>query len=549
MGSEEQRSSDSSGPSAAGLSSAAGAAAASAGIGGAAAAGGLMAPLTPSRKQSSVNTSATTAAAAAPPMVDAEGYSIPPPDRKPWETGPSSASAAGASSLMDDDDESEARDMSTSMDASLPKMTGMSIAPQAIPESAEQDHAALERMRSTLLTARSPVTAPQRRNTTRRDRRDVRNTTYNPGLNLPAGIGTGVGGGSDETGGSGALTSTTAASQAPALSPFGGSAPMASSPISQPSAFVGSPGVGGDRTQSIVSMSSASAAPGNPFEGAAPGLRANILERVNVLFSGRQVEKIMIAGEISVSLRDVAASREPLHIRLESFEQLEKAAPNPAFLQPVEGDRPGEYRLNVGALLDQGGSGSGGQAVLLQYKVHVSDSRMAEYVPLDVSTQWRCEPHQTSMLLNFSPNAKSKLTMATRSGASEQDAGLPVSLQDMSLTVDAGPTNVTGVMSKPSGTWLAEQKRMYWRLPGDVNLSNGLIGSSGSASAESAPQKILARWQVDGQGQPQPVQIRWRVPNRTLSSLSLSVMDETTSGLRFESVSRQTVSGKYIANP
>lgn len=114
---EEQRSADSSAYSAAGLG--AGAAA----VGGAATAGSLMAPLTPSRKQSS-STPATTAP---PPQVDAEGFSIPPPDRKPWELGAGGAPAAGASLMDGDDDENESRDLST--DAGMPKMTGMSIAP------------------------------------------------------------------------------------------------------------------------------------------------------------------------------------------------------------------------------------------------------------------------------------------------------------------------------------------------------------------------------------------------------------------------------------
>jgi F-BAR domain only protein len=37
------------------------------------------------------------------PQVDAEGYSIPPPDRKPWEMG----APGGPSDLMDDDEEND----------------------------------------------------------------------------------------------------------------------------------------------------------------------------------------------------------------------------------------------------------------------------------------------------------------------------------------------------------------------------------------------------------------------------------------------------------
>ncbi|PWN45477.1 hypothetical protein IE81DRAFT_344781 [Ceraceosorus guamensis] len=447
-----------------------------------------MAPLVPTTRGTS------TEASPAAPQVDAEGYSIPPPDRKPWEP------TAGAS-LMDEDASEEISD--------LPRVSGMNISSKAVtpkPEDSAQDQAALERVRSTLLTARTPPTAPSRRNTTRRDRRDVRNTTYNPNLNLDAGTSTATGGGSVA---SPIAASTTASRFDP------------------------------DRTQSIVSMTSMSGAAGSPFEAAsagvggaaaasAPGLRAAVTETVNVIFDGRDIQRIMIVGELSVTLKDIGTT-EPLHLRLDAFEELEKAAPNPAFVQSIP-DRPGEYRLDVASLVSKGGAG-----VLLKYQLHVSESRKRDYVPLDVVAQWRCEQHQTSLLCNYTPNTTNKLLASGIDGMPNEVVAS--TLQDVSFVATIQPSNVAGHMSKPVGTWSAEHKRMFWKLDHTEAASAG---------------KVLARFQVDAPTSPSGVQVRWKVIGRTISALGVNVVSDSTiapSALRFDSVARSTVSGKYVANP
>lgn len=472
---------------------------------------GLMAPMLPDAPMSGENSQQSTLGRSTAPQVDAEGYSIPPPDRKPWEVGGAGAPAGGAS-LMDDEDEDEQEQV-----ADLPsKVTGMNISSKPIAEDSAQDQEALERMRSTLLTARSPAAGPTRRGTTRRDRRDVRNTAYMPGgINVEEAQ----------------TQSMLAKSGAAAGSGIG----SATSPIPTQSTFAGQPGLGAGRSQSIVSMSSMNAAPGNPFEASSgPGLRASITETVNVIFAGRDVQRIMVVGEVAVSLRDIGTT-EPLHLRLDSFEQLEKAAPNPAFLQPLGADKPGEYRLDVAALLAQGGASGAAQATLLKYQLHVSESRQREYIPLDVTAQWRCEAHQTSFLCNYAANPASRLAQP----AGADDAGT-ATLQDLSFVVSVQPSNVTGQMSKPVGVWSAEHKRMYWRIADDVPL----------ASAES--NKVLGRFQVDAPSTPGPVQVRWRVAGRTISALGVSVVGDSgvaPSALRFEDVARSTSSGKYVANP
>ncbi|KAJ1570500.1 hypothetical protein NDA11_000293 [Ustilago hordei] len=501
--------------------------------------GGLMAPLTPSTaaaRKNSANVPATgSSSGVAPtsvvaptsgvastsgsaPLVDSEGYSIPPPDRKPWETaaiggvaGVAGGAAAG-SSLMDDNDNS--RD---TFDNSInSRVSNMNISSQPISEDASKDKAALERMKSTLLTSGPP----SRRATTRRDRRDVRNTTYNPAF-------AGVGSGDDSR-----LSQFGTLSASPQTS-----TPTSPSPFGAQSAYTGVAGVGRHRTQSIASVASST----NLFENSSSSspIKASLSERVNVIFVGKEVSKVMVVGELSVAVAanlDAGAVGKPLHIRIETFEQLEKAAPNPAFLKAVPGGTtPGEYLLDIKLLQEQGVRsalpGSGAQAVVLKYQLHVSESRKEEYVPLSLHAQWRCEPHQTSFLMTYSPSSICKF-----SGEG------PAVLQDLQVAVQIQPSNVSNIMSKPTAMFVAETKSLFWKI--NENLS--LLGTGAEMN------KLLARCQIEGaQTVPSPVYLKWRILGKTISSLGITTVGEGVAegGAKIEEVVRQCTAGKFIASP
>lgn len=463
--------------------------------------GSLMQPLSPTRAGN-----ASSAAAAPPsneaqfqlPKVDTEGFSIPPPDRKPWETGKMSHSPG----LLDDNDDP--------LQEATPRMAGMSIAQKPIQEDSEQDQAAFEKMRSTLLTSRSPAAVPQRRNTTRRDRRDVRNTTYNPMMD----------------------------SGSRPMSTFGipGASPTTVQP--GPSTFVGSPGTGAERSQSMVSSGSASNIGNTTIDSistnapVAPGLHAYITERVNVVMKGREVSKIMVVGELSVSAKDVA-SVGPLHMRVDAYEQLEKAAANPVFMREVGPERPGEYTVDVSALARQASPTSGGRSTVLKYQVHVPSHKASEYVPLHVVPQWRCEAQQTSILINYSANPASRASLSAATQLPD------AAFRDVTLSVDVTSPSVSNIMSKPAATYVAEQKKLVWRLAEPVALASG--------DAAASAHKALARFQVDTPSEVRAIDVRWKLPGLSVSTLDVSLIG--TSDVHFGSVSRQVVSGKYTASP
>lgn len=444
----------------------------------------LMQPMTPTRagaagaaaspvpaSSASAFAPASASASASAPRVDSEGYSIPPPDRKPWETVPTT-----------DEQEELSDNVNAGANANTSRMSSMNISHRPLsPSDNAQDAAALEKVRSALATSATPA----RRGTTRRDRRDVRNTTYNPMDNgslssIASGGAGGVGAGQ-----------------------FGTIAPQ----LTGGSAF--GPGAGAGAASAFANPFETGGAPAMATSSSSHGLRASITETVNaILTSGGSVARLMVVGEVAVA--STAGTSERLHLRVDAFEQLEKAAANPVFLQALP-SRPGEYTLDTSKI--SSASSTSSPATILKYQLHVPADKMARYAPVTVDAKWRFEAHQTSLLLNYAQNPECRIATATT---------------DVSFVVPIGPTEVTNVMSKPEGAWDAASKRITW--------------NSGSENSG----KILARFQVDGQGAAQGVQVKWRALGQTVSALGLELVGDT-GGAQFADVVRQTVSGKYIA--
>lgn len=420
---------------------------------------------------------------------------------------------------MDDDAEDSRDTFDTSLGS---RVTNMNISSQPIAEDSDKDRAAMERVKSALLTTGGP---PSRRGTTRRDRRDVRNTTYNPAF---AGVGSGE---DSRLSQFGVMTASPSSSIPGSPSPFG-------TTTAQSAALA--PTLGRARTQSIASVSSST----NPFDSSSSSapLKASLNERVNVIFNGREITKVMVVGELSVSVTGNAATSEPVHIRIEAFEQLEKAAPNPLFLQPLPGvaAAPGEYLLDLKALYEQGTSsglpGSGSQAVILKYQLYVSDSKKEQYVPLQMQAQWRCEPQQTSFLMTYSPNPAC-LLHSSAAGVEDE----PPVLQDLQFAVAIQPSTITNIMSKPTATFSAENKSLFWKINDNLALTS---------SSASEISKLLARCQISGaQTIPSPVYLKWKIMHRTVSSIGITAVAGTSDGVKIGEVVRQCTAGKFIASP
>ena len=393
-----------------------------------------------------------------------------------------------------------------------------------IQETEEERQAALAKMQQALSL---PPQQPQRRATTARGRRDVRNTMFG-GPSADA-MSTGLGG-SAGLGQSQISESPEASNQA--LPPISNDALDPLTP---------------NKPQATRQMSAASIGSNNPFDspglgsfsptatGAVPtitssgseGLRASMTETINAVMRNGAPTRVQITGEIHLSLvlHKSLSSASPIHIRLTEFESLEKIAPNPAYLAQVP-DRPGEYFLNPEVLssASRQSLGGGGKGTLLfKYQVHIPPGKELAALPMILEPAFQCKDGETRMIINHRVNSGSPLA-----------AGLTGS--DMTLLASFAPgTSVRDVQAKPpGGVWSPSNRRMSWKVP----ISDG-------------PAKAVARLVTEpGEAMvPQGVQCSWAVEGLLGSGLGVEVVSGSDGIQGFEEVKKGLTTGKYLAEP
>ena len=261
-----------------------------------------------------------------------------------------------------------------------------------------------------------------------------------------------------------------------------------------------SSGDGGGDTTSIRSGHSLSSlgvgVPKHP-EMAQPGLNASIIETVNTSFENGQVTKGMVVGELALVHNGEKAKSTAEAIRLENFAVLYKVAPNPMFVKQIF-DKPGEYTLDVSHLSKP--------QVAFKYQVHLEDTSLASYSPVILKPNWKVEPTQVSVMLNyeFNHNLLSEKTSIT--------------LQNVVLVINIEKGKALSCQSKPVGSFSKEKSMIYWRL-GDVTLEK---------FAENTP-RLLARFTTEGEAKPGTVEARWEVIGEQAVGLGSSLGVSQTS--------------------
>ena len=486
-------------------------------------------------------------------MVDADGFSVPPPDhdKKPWEI------EANNASLMDDDSD---MNHSSSTNNEIPQLR-LAMAPAPIQESEEERRIALAKVQSTLLAQPPSSNNPTRRGTVR-GRRDVRNTMFG-GIpdDMPLGQAMGLGAFS----GAGKPASRNGSVQETADSPTGStfSPPAPSfSPISPTITTNGNAPGFYERSNTMLSTASTqnslSSPNHNPFDSnpslpQGGGLRAAITETCNVAARGGVIVKAMVAGEIACSLRDVPQSEVDkngrIHLRIENFEQMMKIAPNPQFVVPAGPDHPGEYFLDSKALAGAASVNPGKLVVLFKYQLQsvasplpfflsskpsiltrltsffsfflssISEGKASNLVPITAVPQWKCEDENTKLLINYSLSPTS--TLLTSPSSSPFDTRDPPSITDISFSVPISSPTISKPQSKPfPGTYDPATKRILY------------VGEPLSLSSNGVKEnKIVARMAVEEKTVPGPIAVKWVLKGALCSSLGVSVVGGAGVGL------------------
>lgn len=269
-----------------------------------------------------------------------------------------------------------------------------------------------------------------------------------------------------------------------------------------------------------------------------PGLNASIVETVSADFSGGQVSRSSVIGELALvyNLDKASSASGQATIRLDNFPVLEKVAPNPAFITQFP-SRSGEYTVDLAQLSRT--------SVAFKYKVHLDPSQVAAHAPISLVPSWKIEPTQASVILSYSFNT----AFASPSHRS-------VTLKNVVVLINIDKCKALTCLSKPVGTFSKEKSMIYWKL-GDLSLD---------AYAE-APQKLLARFSTEGEAQAGVVEVRWEVSGEHSAGLGSGLGLSMSSGAGGEGgtdpfadegfgsegwkaveVTRKLMSGKYVSN-
>lgn len=427
-----------------------------------------------------------------------------------------------------------------------PKVSTVAIAPITITETSDERRAALERVKTTLLSSKplagppvsplgvSPGNGVSRRGTTRGRRDNSRMSTYGSGSAspiLPDDVPLGkiieqqrVAREENENVASSRNNSIDVGSGFTPLS-----SPLTNSTIGLPSIY------SGERTERANSMMSTNSSNSNsrmrevkidPFESStSPGMRASIIETVNVISKLGVVSRVMVTGELSLSHRllpgEVGGS---VRIKLSNFDKFEKAAPDSTYLAAIA-DSPGEYLVK-----DTLGEKT---TPVIKYQLRVEEGSEKEFVPLLVKTSWKVEAGKARIMIVYNANSDIKL-IGLGDSPFEDSTNSSTKLQNLAFHLPFS-LPVTTFQAKPSAQYSPDRARLSF------NIEQGVVVGAGAVEDEN---KLLASVVTEGNGlfAANPVAVQWSIKGKILSGVTLEVVDG-----KMEEIDASVVSGKYLA--
>ncbi|KAF8974138.1 hypothetical protein BGZ46_009735 [Entomortierella lignicola] len=499
-------------------------------------------------------------------QVDAEGFTIPPSDQGPW-------SEAGAGSVYDD----ERSETSSFFSQGPPKMQ-MEIRQDSVSESTDEARAALERVTSTL----KQTATVKRRHPGRREVRSmyqsedsfnslhssplsanftpdspfsnspvsrVINTSFSPATSRASTLGIPISSNHTQPQFNHPIPLT------PSLHLTNGNGAAVPEVSVVPANILG---------QSVVAepepvSPNGSSVPGSPIRatpingiiesgvGQKQSWVVSVIERVNVHTQSGEVAKIMVTGDVIMNIEGTEIDPEQPKravLRLDQLHALDKYMPNHAFLTAKDG-MEGAYVVNLEmltqAMQQQHGHGHSQGIAVLKYQVKINDDEKKHMMPLLIQPNWKCEPNQTSLLINYKANAHCRLLVGSQE-ENNGSANSSIYLSELSFLVPVSG-EVLSVQSKPTGVWNSESSKMLWDVDNVV-----------MSRTSPEPHKLLARFEMNPSGglsQVSPTAAKFRVQGKLLSEVNVHLEKEKEEGeetnVSLGQVRLQVQSGRYSA--
>ncbi|KAI7859679.1 Muniscin C-terminal mu homology domain-containing protein [Circinella umbellata] len=433
-------------------------------------------------------------------LVDAEGYTIPPPDRAAWPGDNSTNNG----SLHDDDFFS---DNGSVFSSNQPKLK-VDIKNETVKEEdAQKSAVALTRV-SSMLKEKSPSASGKRRG-----RRDNQRSTrlLDPVQEIKQSTGSPL-----------SMSTTTSTSSSP-FDDTSNDIPLQL----QHSPSIQSLSVPAEKEEELNRIQVVDTTPSiieqstiipmmESLSTPKPNIKVQITESIHCLMKSGNVVKSAVLGEVKIAYHGPADTTRPVCFRLEHADQLERITPNTSYITEIEEEK-GVYKLDTNMFHLAGDS----PIPCIKYQVKLKDDDDNELLPIKVKPMWKCESEQTLLLVKYQ---KSQHDLASHLH------GI------FFMTTVSG--NVQNVQSVPGGQWMVDQDKMVWPM----------------GEWQGNEEHILrAKFITKEQGTAQTLQVRFEVKDRLVSSIHLvdtehtSGSNETKIWATIESIEKSIRTGKYVA--
>ncbi|EPB81479.1 hypothetical protein HMPREF1544_11798 [Mucor circinelloides 1006PhL] len=386
----------------------------------------------PSLKGSFTNDSSSQ-----PPLIliDAEGYSIPPPDRAAWHGDANTTNE----SLVDTDD--MASDGGSVF--SNPRIRVDIKNEAVVEEDASQSAVALSRV-STLLREKTPNAAPAARRL--RGRREMRATQLYSVIEQDQIV-------SKVDGSSGAVpleSSTDSISSLPA-NPF---------EMSQ------------EKIAEIPEEEDATTTAAQSVEDL-PLINVYITETVHVLSRAGEAEKSVVWGEIGIDYRGPAASATPICFQINHQQSLDSIETTD-YADVLDGYtlQDNIFKINTQLYHENVSTLETPVAICIKYQTKL------DHLPITVKPIWKCEADKSRLLVKYHSNVPATTAL------------------NKVMFVTSVTGNVQNALSIPAGELVLSQNRIKWHLGQISDNNEAVIKAQFTTLEQASPQPIAVRFEM-----------------------------------------------------
>ncbi|KAK6331522.1 hypothetical protein TWF730_004601 [Orbilia blumenaviensis] len=214
-----------------------------------------------------------------------------------------------------------------------------------------------------------------------------------------------------------------------------------------------------------------------------PGLSASLIEHVSAHFEAGQTSKVTVIGEIALAYNPVEGAPVQTNesMRFDQYGMMDKISLNQSHISP--GSKPGEYSVSLVNLR--------GTAVSFRYQLRMDEASMQSCPPIIFTPAWKMESHQASLILTYKPNPSFNQKLSDSPFSSP-------TLRNLVIVVGIEGAQATSCQSKPTATFFKDRSRIAWRIP-EVKL------------ADEAGGRLIARIHTEGLAKATPVEVRWEI--------------------------------------